>query len=112
VRVVVYTRASTGRQADEGLGLVEQERGCRAWAREHGYWVAGVYREEAVSGTKDLEDRVALAGVAFSTWPDGWAEKWPAWLSPPVSGFLTACAGAAWLCWAILAQLRRDSATS
>jgi hypothetical protein len=55
---------------------------------------------------------ILLFGVAFSAWPDGWAEKWPTWLSPPVSGFLAACVAAAWLCWAILVQLRRDSATS
>jgi hypothetical protein len=55
---------------------------------------------------------ILLFGVAFSTWPDGWAEKWPAWLSAAVLGFLAACCLAALFCWLILAQLRRDSATS
>jgi hypothetical protein len=53
-----------------------------------------------------------LLGIAFSTWPDGWAEVWPAWLSPVAFGFLAACGLAALFCWLILAQLRRDSATS
>jgi hypothetical protein len=55
---------------------------------------------------------ILLAGVAFSTWPDGWAEVWPSWLSPLALGFLGACAGASWLCWAILARLRADSVTA
>ena len=55
---------------------------------------------------------ILLFGVAFSTWPDGWAEVWPAWLSVAVFGFLAACGLAALFCWLILAQLRRDSATS
>ena len=55
---------------------------------------------------------ILLFGVAFSTWPDGWAEKWPAWLSPAVLGFLAACGLAALFCGLILAQLRRDSRTS
>jgi hypothetical protein len=33
---------------------------------------------------------ILLFGVAFSTWPDGWAEMWPAWLSPTALGFLAA----------------------
>jgi hypothetical protein len=53
-----------------------------------------------------------LLGVAFSTWPDGWAEVWPAWLSPAVLGFLAVCGLAALFCWLILDQLRRDSVPS
>jgi hypothetical protein len=52
---------------------------------------------------------ILLLGIAFSTWPDGWAQVLPA---PTVLGFLAACLGAAWLCWAILVRLRADSATS
>jgi hypothetical protein len=55
---------------------------------------------------------VLLAGIAFSTWPDGWAEVWPTWLSPLVLGFLLACAVAAWICWAILTQLRAEDPTT
>jgi hypothetical protein len=53
-----------------------------------------------------------LFGVAFSTWPDAWAEKWPPWLSPAVLGFLGTCGLAALFCWLILARLRTDSATA
>jgi hypothetical protein len=63
-------------------------------------------------GLRWLGVPILLAGVAFSTWPDGWAEVWPSWLSPLALGFLGACAGAAWLCWAILARLRADSVTA
>jgi hypothetical protein len=55
---------------------------------------------------------ILLFGVAFSTWPDGWAEVLPGWLSPVALGFLAACGLAAWICWAILARLRKDSVTS
>ena len=71
-------------------------------------------RELTTSGTGSrwLGVPVLLAGVAFSTWPDGWAEVWPAWLSALVLGFLITCCVAAWVCWAIGARLRADSATS
>jgi hypothetical protein len=55
---------------------------------------------------------ILLFGVAFSTWPDGWAEVWPGWLSAVALGFLVAVGLAAWICWAIWAQLRKDSVTS
>jgi hypothetical protein len=71
-------------------------------------------RELSTSGTGSrwLGVPVLLAGVAFSTWPDGWAEVWPAWLSALVLGFLVTCCVAAWVCWAIGARLRADTATS
>ena len=52
---------------------------------------------------------ILLFGVAFSTWPDGWAEVWPPWLDEVALGFLVAVALATWICWAILARLRADS---
>ena len=61
------------------------------------------------TGSRWLGVPVLLFGVAFSTWSDGWAEVWPAWLSPVALGFLAAVALAAWICWAILARLRADS---
>jgi hypothetical protein len=65
-------------------------------------------RELTTSGTGSrwLGVPVLLAGVAFSTWPDGWAEVWPAWLSATALGFLVGCGIAAWICWAIAAELR------
>src|SRR5512132_162390 len=61
MNVVVYVRVSTGKQVEEGLGLVDQERACRAWARQHGHQVLAVFRDEGVSGTKELEHRLGLA---------------------------------------------------
>jgi DNA invertase Pin-like site-specific DNA recombinase len=61
VKVVVYVRVSTGKQVEEGLGLVDQEHTCRAWARQHGHQVLAVFRDEGVSGTKELEHRLGLA---------------------------------------------------
>jgi hypothetical protein len=52
---------------------------------------------------------ILLFGVAFPTWPDGWAELWPAWLSPTALGFLVALAVTAWLCGLILARLSREA---
>jgi hypothetical protein len=63
-------------------------------------------------GLRWLGVPILLAGVAFSTWPDGWAEMWPAWLSPAVLGFLAACGLAALFCGLTLAQLLRDGRTS
>jgi hypothetical protein len=63
-------------------------------------------------GSRWLGAPVLLFGVAFSTWPDGWAEVWPAWLSAVALGFMISYGLVAWICWAILAQLRKDSVTS
>jgi hypothetical protein len=63
-------------------------------------------------GLRWLGVPMLLFGVAFSTWPDGLAEVWPAWLSALALGFLATCALAAGICWEILARLRSDSATS
>jgi hypothetical protein len=63
-------------------------------------------------GLRWLGVPILLFGVAFSTWPDGWAEKWPAWLSPLALGFLATCGVAALFCGLILVQLHRDRVTS
>lgn len=64
------------------------------------------------TGLRWLAVLVLLAGTAFSTWPDGWAEVWPAWLSTTMLGFLVACSIAVGLCWAIATRLRADSTAS
>jgi DNA invertase Pin-like site-specific DNA recombinase len=61
VKVVVYVRVSTGKQVEEGLGLADQEHACRAWARQHSHQVVAVFRDEGISGTKELEHRLGLA---------------------------------------------------
>ena len=48
-----------GQAVEDKDGLFRQETACRQWAKTNGFEVAGVYREEGVSGT--LEDRPALA---------------------------------------------------
>jgi len=63
-------------------------------------------------GLRWLGVPMLLFGVAFSTWPDGWAEVWPGWLSAVALGFMTTCGLVAWICWAILARLHKDSVTS
>jgi hypothetical protein len=55
---------------------------------------------------------ILLAGVVFSTWDEELAGVWPGWLSPLALGFLAVVGLAALFCGLILAQLRRDSATS
>lgn len=71
-------------------------------------------RELTTSGTGSrwLGVPILLAGVSFSTWDEELAGVWPRGLSPLALRFLVACGLAAWLCWAILARLRADSATS
>ena len=61
MKVVVYVRVSTGKQVEEGLGLVDQEHACRTWARQHGHQVLAVFRDQGISGTKELEHRLGLA---------------------------------------------------
>lgn len=57
---LLYLRVSTGRQAESGLSLEQQERQLRAAALEAGYSEVRVLREEGRSG-KSLRGRPALA---------------------------------------------------
>jgi hypothetical protein len=57
-------------------------------------------------GLRWLGVLVLVLGTAFSTWPDGWAHRWPAWLSTTTLVFLLTCGAAAWVCWLIQASLR------
>lgn len=47
---IIYCRVSSDRQVKEGHGLDGQESRCRKYARERGYEVAAVFRDEGVSG--------------------------------------------------------------
>jgi DNA invertase Pin-like site-specific DNA recombinase len=49
-RAIVYCRVSSDRQVREGHGLDGQELRCRNYAREKGYEVAAVFRDEGVTG--------------------------------------------------------------
>ena len=65
MKVVVYVRVSTGKQVEEGLGLIDQEHACRAWTRQRGHQVVAVFRDEGVSGTRS------------SSTGSGWPRPWP-----------------------------------
>lgn len=58
MELVAYLRVSTGRQAEQGLGLDVQERAIRRWARRHGHKIALVSVDRGVSGT--LAEREGL----------------------------------------------------
>jgi site-specific DNA recombinase len=49
-RAAIYCRVSTSAQAEDGTSLDSQEEKCRAYCKQNGYNVLGVYREEGVSG--------------------------------------------------------------
>jgi site-specific DNA recombinase len=57
LRAAIYLRVSTDEQTESGLGLASQEDRCRALASAKGWTVAGLYREEGVSGTLDPKAR-------------------------------------------------------
>jgi len=57
-KALIYCRVSTEEQAQEGYSLEAQEKYCRQFARNTGYEVVGVYRDEGKSGTN--LDRPAL----------------------------------------------------
>lgn len=54
-----YVRVSGKGQVD-GDGFARQEDAIRSFAKRQGYTIAGVYREEGVSGTTSAEDRPAF----------------------------------------------------
>jgi len=58
--VIAYLRVSTKSQAASGLGAEAQEEACRVWAAREGIPVAGVYRDDGVSGAAEIADRPGL----------------------------------------------------
>lgn len=61
MKVIAYVRVSTGKQAEEGLGLDIQEQAIRSWAKAHHHKVIAVIADEGISGAKELDDRPGLA---------------------------------------------------
>lgn len=57
----VYLRVSTRGQAEDGVGLAAQEAKCRELCAARGWVVAGVHRDEGISGRKDQDQRPGLA---------------------------------------------------
>ena len=60
MKLIGYVRVSTETQVD-GFGLDVQEQALRDWAKSNGHRLVKIFREEGVSGAKELEDRAALA---------------------------------------------------
>jgi DNA invertase Pin-like site-specific DNA recombinase len=60
---LIYLRVSTTRQANEGVGLDSQEAKARAHAERMGWPVAGVFRDEGISGKDGLENRPGLVAL-------------------------------------------------
>jgi DNA invertase Pin-like site-specific DNA recombinase len=61
MKLVGYSRVSTDRQAEEGLGAEIQRQAIRDWAKEHGHSVIFMEADDGVSGTRELDDRPGLA---------------------------------------------------
>lgn len=57
---VAYLRVSTQEQAQHGLGLATQRDAIVKWATDHGRTIIGWHRDEGLSGTLELEKRIAL----------------------------------------------------
>jgi DNA invertase Pin-like site-specific DNA recombinase len=62
VKAFAYLRVS-GRAQVEGDGFDRQILACEKYAADNGFEIAEVFREEAISGTKELDDRPALASL-------------------------------------------------
>lgn len=56
-RVALYIRVSTEEQALHGYSLNAQEEALRQYATDHQYKVAGIYRDEGISGRKPYTKR-------------------------------------------------------
>ena len=57
----IYCRVSSAKQVTEGHGLASQELRCRDFAERKGYRVAGVFRDEGISG--GLIDRPGMQAM-------------------------------------------------
>ncbi len=60
MKCFVYLRVS-GRGQIEGDGFDRQMLACQTYAAANGYEIVEVFREEGISGTKELDDRPALS---------------------------------------------------
>ena len=59
-KAFAYLRVS-GKGQVKGDGFTRQLKAIREYAKAHGIRIARIYREEGVSGTKELENRPALS---------------------------------------------------
>lgn len=76
IQVYAYARVSGKSQcAEDKDGIRRQERAIKAYADAHGMEIIKFYRDEGVSGTKDTEDRPALAELMVSLEQNGHGVK-------------------------------------
>lgn len=60
LRVALYIRVSTEEQAMHGISLIAQEDSLCRYARDHGYKIAGIYRDEGNSARKPVMKRPVM----------------------------------------------------
>lgn len=60
VRVAGYIRVSTEMQAKKGYSLEEQELEIRDYCKQNGFELAGVFKDEGISGAKANEDEMSI----------------------------------------------------
>src|SRR5260221_9302124 len=63
MRVILYTRVSTDKQAEHGLGLQVQDKALRAWAKAGGHKIIAALSDAGVSGSNGLDTREGLAAA-------------------------------------------------
>lgn len=66
MRLALYLRVSTDRQAEKGQGLAVQEAACRDWAERNEHLVVAVYSDEGVSGSNDVDQRDQLPAALLA----------------------------------------------
>jgi len=54
---------STGVQVDKGVSFPDQEKGIRAWCRQHGHKLVTIHCDRGISGGKDESEREGLAAA-------------------------------------------------
>ena len=70
MQAVIYVRVSTDEQAESGAGINAQLDACSAFAAQQGWPVIGVFKDEGISGTADLDKRTGLLAALAALAPD------------------------------------------
>ena len=70
MQAVIYVRVSTDEQAESAAGINAQWDACAAFSAQQGWPVIGVFRDEGISGTADLEKRTGLLAALAALAPD------------------------------------------
>ena len=70
MQAVIYVRVSTDDQAESGAGINAQLDACSVFAAQQSWPVIGVFRDEGVSGTADLDKRTGLLAALAALAPD------------------------------------------